>query len=284
MTTFIIQKLDWPYPTYLEIQPRFANQFFFPLSTSYVSKLDLIASVEVDIPDDCHSSDRWGVAIFVALEAQVPQDLKEMHEDAGFGPFGLKLMRLYWSFDVKDGPSLSLSSFSTANNNLYLFTMIVSGDYIYIQRHHRWNNKFNRYLFSKHRKPEFKDKNMLCFEVKVEGRKIRKCEWCLLHKEDSLEALQNINNIELVDTKKPSDFEHSSGVNKSSMDEIKEEDSNTSNEENIERSNANFSLGKMCHNIIHTLGFSVLVLLSIKIGATLFLSHGQGLGYTLNDK
>jgi hypothetical protein len=78
-----------------------------------VSKLDSIASVTVDIPDDCLSSDWWGVAVFVALKAEVSMDSEEASKGFVFS----RSMRLYWNFDTlgpEDGPSLSLSAHSTA--------------------------------------------------------------------------------------------------------------------------------------------------------------------------
>jgi hypothetical protein len=53
------------------------------------------------------------VAVFVALEAEVPQDSEEASKGFVFS----RSMRLYWNFDTlgpEDGPSLSLSAHSTA--------------------------------------------------------------------------------------------------------------------------------------------------------------------------
>ncbi|GAU38383.1 hypothetical protein TSUD_147510 [Trifolium subterraneum] len=77
----VYRMFDFFDPMHFEIPSRFDNQNFFPLSSSYVSKLDSIASVTVDIPDDCLSSDWWGVAVFVALEAEVPQDSEEASKE-----------------------------------------------------------------------------------------------------------------------------------------------------------------------------------------------------------
>lgn len=203
-----------------------------------MSKHDSFASVTVDIPADCLSSDWWGVAVLVALEAEAPQDSKE-----GAKSFFMRSMRLWWKFDTlgpEDSPSLSLSAGSTAYSNLYLVTMVVSGDFIYIQRHRREDRRrFMHEEFSKHRKPEFKENSSLRFEVRVGGCKIRKCGWHMLFKEDYLEDLQMLNSGGLVG---PSDSGHSAGMNKSSVDESKGKDITVLNVKNIERSNENFSL------------------------------------------
>jgi hypothetical protein len=38
------------------------------MSSSHVSEVESIASVTVDFPNNCCSSDEWAVAVFVALE------------------------------------------------------------------------------------------------------------------------------------------------------------------------------------------------------------------------
>nr|WIL59978.1 nodulation protein [Melilotus officinalis] len=227
---------DFLYPMYFKIPSRFDNQNFFPLSSSCVSNFDSSASVTVDIPDDCLSSDWWSVAVFVSLEAEVPQD----SEEAAKG-FPFRYMRLCWNFDTlgpEDGPSLSLAAGSTSYNDLYLITMIVSGDFIYIRRHHRGLWKSMHEPFSKHRKPEFKENSSLRFEVQVRGCKIRKCWWRMLCKEDYLEDLQILNSSGLIAA--PSDSGHSAGMDKSFVDESK--DTTALDVLNIERSNENFSL------------------------------------------
>jgi len=58
-------------------------------------------------------------------------------------------MRLRWNLDTsehEDGKSLTLFTSSGANNELYLFTMVVSGDFIYIRRHLRGEQKSMRML------------------------------------------------------------------------------------------------------------------------------------------
>jgi len=228
---------DFMYPMYFKIPSRFDNQNFFPLNLLYVSNFDSIASVTVDIPDDCLSSDWWSVAVFVALEAEVPQD----SEEAAIG-FQFRYMHLCWNFDTlgpEDGSSLSLSAGSTSYNNLYLITMVVSGDFIYIRRHQRGLWKSMHEPFSKHRKPEFNENSSLRFEVKVKGCKIRKCWWRMLSKEDYMEDLQMMNRSGLV---APSDSGHSAGMDKSSLDESNGKDTTALDASNIERSNENFSL------------------------------------------
>ncbi|KAI5406817.1 hypothetical protein KIW84_053186 [Lathyrus oleraceus] len=275
LQSYARQMFDFIYPMYFKIPPRFDNQNFFPLSSSYVSKHDSFASVTVDIPADCLSSDWWGVAVLVALEAEAPQDSEE-----GAKSFFMRSMRLWWKFDTlgpEDSPSLSLSAGSTAYSNLYLVTMVVSGDFIYIQRHRREDRRrFMHEEFSKHRKPEFKENSSLRFEVRVGGCKIRKCGWHMLCKEDYLEDLQMLNSGGLVG---PSDSGHSAGMNKSSVDESKGKDITVLNVKNIERSNENFSLGKMFHTIKQGLGLSVLALISMMVGARIFLSPTHGLRF-----
>lgn len=249
---------DFPYPMYFEMPSRFDNQNLFPLTSSYVSRLDSIASVQVDIPDDCLLSDWWGVAVYVALEAE---------------GFVARHMRLSWNFDTlgsEDGPSLSLLTGSTAANDFYLFTMVVRGDFIYIQRHLSGDPKFMREQFSKHRKPELSENNSLRFEVQVEGCKIRKCVWRMLRKEDYLEDLQMLKSSGLVVAH--SDSGHPAGMNKSSEDGSKVKETTTLDVQNIERSIENFSLGNMLRNIRQGLGVSVLALISMMVGATIFHS------------
>lgn len=227
---------DFPYPMYFEVPSRFDNQKYFPLSSSYVSKLDSIASVTVDIPDDCFSSDWWGVAVFVALEDETLQDSEEAAES-----FVARHMRLCWNFDTLEpehGPSLSLVTGSTARNDFYLFTLVVSGDFIYIRKHLIGDPKFKLEQFSKHRKPEFRENSSLRFEVQVTGCKIRKCQWRMLCKEDYLEDLHMLNSGGLVVA--PSDSGHSAGMNKSSVDESKGKSTNVLDVKNIESSNENF--------------------------------------------
>ncbi|RHN68956.1 putative leucine-rich repeat domain, L domain-containing protein [Medicago truncatula] len=268
LVTCTSSMFDFLYPMYFKIPSRFDNQNFFPLSSSYVSKLDSVALVTVDIPDDCLSSDWWGVAVFVALEAEVPQDSKEATKG-----FLLRFMRLYWNFDTlgpEDGPSLSLSAGSTAYNDLYLITMVVSGDFIYIRRHRRGDRKSMQESFSKHRKPEFTENSSLRFEMRVTGCKIRKCGWRMLRKEEYLEDLQMLNSSGLVVA--PSNSGHSAGMEKSSVDESNGKDTTALDVLNIERSNENFSLGKIFHNIRKGLGLSVLALISVMVGVTVFRS------------
>lgn len=212
----------------MEVPAGFDNQKFFPLGTSYVSKLDSIASVTVDIPDDCRSSDWWGVAIFVALESQVPQH----SEETGDG-FLARHMRLCWNFDTlgpEDVPSLSLLAGSTANNDIYLFTMVVSGDFIFIQRHLRGDEKFMRKHFSKHRRPEFREKSSLHFELRVRGCKIRKGRCHMLHKKDYFEDLQKVHNAEAPYS------DHSGGVSKSTLEEFNGEDDLALDKQNVVKS------------------------------------------------
>ncbi|XP_057445500.1 TMV resistance protein N-like isoform X2 [Lotus japonicus] len=252
----VSRKLDWPalYPVYMEIPPRLDTKSFFPLGSAYISKLDSFASVTVGIPDDCLSSDWWGVAVLVALDAQSP--------DEGFMA---KQMRMYWSFDTEDGPSLSLASGSTANNDLYLFTLAVSDDFIYIRRHNRDDPPWwNREHFSKHRKPELNENSLVCFEVHVGGCKIRKCRWRVLRKEDCIEDLQNVKGRGQPVKTRPR------GESKLSMDEFKGEDVIAS-----EGSKDNFSMGKLFHNIRQGLGISMLALMA---GTAMFLLPRQGLG------
>lgn len=199
----------YPYPQYIEIPTN--NEKFSPLSSSYyMSALDSIASVTVDIPDDCRSIAGWGVAVIVALETQAPKHSKET--DKGFMK---RDMRLSWKFDPwepGDGPSLSLFASSSARNDLYLFIMTVSGDFIYIQQHPRGDrNLMSNNRFSKHRRPEFKENSSLQFEVRVKGCKIRKCGWRVLR-----------NNGVLIE--EPFNFEHSSGFSKLDEFEKEEED------------------------------------------------------------
>jgi len=65
---FLQQTVDGSYPVYMEIPSRLDNQDLYPLTSSHVSEVDSIASVTVEIPNDCCSSDGWAVAVFVALE------------------------------------------------------------------------------------------------------------------------------------------------------------------------------------------------------------------------
>jgi len=150
-------------------------------------------------------------------------------------------MRLRWNLDTpehEDVKSLSLLSSSGANNELYLFTMVVSGDFIYIRRHLRGDHKSMRKSFSKHRKPEFRENSSLRFEVEVEGCKIKKCGWRVLHKEDYLEDIE-VSNSE--NSAAPSNSKHFSGMHKSTLDKLKEEIA-AFDMQNIEKSNENLSL------------------------------------------
>ncbi|GAU38382.1 hypothetical protein TSUD_147500 [Trifolium subterraneum] len=74
-----------------------------------------------------------------------------------------------------------------------------------------------------------------------------------------------LNNGGLVVS--PSDSGHSYGMNKSFVDESKGEDVTALDVQTIERSNENFSLGKLFHNFRQGLGLSVLALMMI--GATI---------------
>lgn len=67
-TNLLLQIDDYPNPVYTEIPSRFDNQNFPPLSSSYVSETDSIASITVKIPTDYRSSNGWAVTVFVALE------------------------------------------------------------------------------------------------------------------------------------------------------------------------------------------------------------------------
>ncbi|KAK7306960.1 hypothetical protein VNO77_39614 [Canavalia gladiata] len=101
-------------------------------------------------------------------------------------------MHLDWSFDTHDpkyGPSLSLSLFSSAKLNLYLFTMIVRDDYIYIRRHIQGDHN-NLLWHSQHQKPLVTETSTVHFEVEVEGRKIRKFGWHVVRKDDHYEDMQ----------------------------------------------------------------------------------------------
>lgn len=182
-----------------------------------MSELDSIASITVDIPDDFHSIDGWGFAVLVALESQTPKKYIG-------GLLGAD-MRLSWKFDPLepgDGHSLSLFASSLVHSNLCMFTMIVSGDFIYIRRHLRDNKMFMGERFSKHRKPGLKKNISLQFEVRVTGCKIKKCGWHVLCKEGYFEELQKVNSGELVEA--PFNSEHSGGVSKSTMDEFKQKE------------------------------------------------------------
>ncbi|AES71665.2 hypothetical protein MTR_3g080450 [Medicago truncatula] len=150
-------------------------------------------------------------------------------------------MRLRWNLDTsehEDDKSLSLFSSSGANNELYLFTMVVSGDFIYIRRHLRWDQKSMRESFSRHRKPEFRENCLLRFEVEVEGCKIKKCGWPVLHKEDYLEDLEVSNSENYAAL---SNSKHFSGMRKSRLDKLIEE-IDAFDMQNIEKSNENLSL------------------------------------------
>ncbi|CAI8597805.1 unnamed protein product [Vicia faba] len=301
--------VDYPYPVYTEIPSRFDNHNFFPLSSSYVSEADSIASITVKIPTDCRSSNGWAVAVFVALEEidesfQAKEKLLDnTKQDLGgnqcIGYLILlivvisllicvwfripiktttKHMRMRWNFDTlepEDGSSLSLFSSSTANNKLYLFTMVGSGDFIYIRRHTRGERKSMHKSFSKHRKPELRENSLLHFEVQVEGCKIRKCGWRVLHKEDYLEDLKEVNNGEL--SMAPS--EHVSGMCKSTVDKLKGENATAFDVQKIEKSNESFSLGKMFQNIRQGLCLSMLILMSMMVAATVFPLPVQGFGF-----
>ncbi|KAI5406819.1 hypothetical protein KIW84_053187, partial [Lathyrus oleraceus] len=304
--------VDYPYPVYTEIPSRFDNHNFFPLSSSYVSEADSIASITVKIPTDCSSSSNgWAVAVFVALE-EIDEGLRAREklldntkpDSRGNEHIGYlilliivlfllicvwfrvpiktttKHMRMRWNFDTlepEDGSSLSLFSNSTANNKLYLFTMVGSGDFIYIRRHTRGEGKSMHRSFSKHRKPEFRENSLLRFEVQVEGCKIRKCGWRVLHKEDYLEDLKEVNNGELSTA--PSNSEHVSGMCESTMDKLKGENATAFDVQNIEKSNENFTLRKMFQNIRQGLGLSMLILMSMMVAATLFPLPVQGFGF-----
>ncbi|KAL5076220.1 hypothetical protein RYX36_015204 [Vicia faba] len=301
--------VDYPYPVYTEIPSRFDNHNFFPLSSSYVSEADSIASITVKIPTDCRSSNGWAVAVFVALEEidesfQAKEKLLDnTKQDLGgnqcIGYLILlivvisllicvwfripiktttKHMRMRWNFDTlepEDGSSLSLFSSSTANNKLYLFTMVGSGDFIYVRRHTRGERKSVHKSFSKHRKPELRENSLLHFEVQVEGCKIRKCGWRVLHKEDYLEDLKEVNNGEL--SMAPS--EHVSGMCKSTVDKLKGENATAFDVQKIEKSNESFSLGKMFQNIRQGLCLSMLILMSMMVAATVFPLPVQGFGF-----
>jgi len=47
--------VDYPYPVYMEIPSRWDNQNLYPLTSSHVSEADSIASITVEIPNDCCS-------------------------------------------------------------------------------------------------------------------------------------------------------------------------------------------------------------------------------------
>lgn len=274
MTNLLLQIVDYPYPVYTEIPSRFDNHNFFPLSSSYVSEADSIASITVKIPTDYRSSNEWAVAVFLALE-EVDEGLRareklldntkpDLKGNQCIGYLILlivmiwlliclwfripiettnKHMRMRWNFDSlepEDGSSLSLFSSSMANNKLYMFTMVGSGDFIYIRRHTRGEQKTMHKSFSKHRKPDFKENSLLHFEVQVEGCKIRKCGWSVLQKEDYLEDLKEVNNGEL--SMAPSNSELVSDMRKSTVDELKGENGTAFDEQQIEKSNENFSL------------------------------------------
>ncbi|XP_057445509.1 TMV resistance protein N-like isoform X2 [Lotus japonicus] len=289
-------------PVYIKIPPRSDAENFFPVDSSFVSKLDSFASVTVGIPEDCYSSDWWGVAVLVALDAETPD------EDSM-----AKYMHLYWSFDTmdpEDGPSLSLASSSEANNDLYLFTMVVSDHFIYIREHLRTDPKWARKFFSKHRKPELKEKSLVRFEVDVGGCKISKCGWRVLRKEDCLEDFEkfysgqhgrtgefkgkDVTSLEEQTTERSndnnsmvssgqyvetcSDSEHSGGLSKPTTDEFKGEDVTASDKRNIERSNLTLK-GKLFQSIRQGLGLSILALMATMVGTTVFLLPRQGLGF-----
>lgn len=210
---------------YVEVPPLTDSKNFFPMESSYVSKLDTFVSVTVGIPDDCHSSDWWGVSVLVALDAGATDE----------DPVA-KQMRFYWIFDSlepEDDPSLSLASGSTANNDLYLFTMVVSGDFIYIRHHLRGDQKWKQQLFSKHRKPELKENSLVRFKVQVGGCKIRKCVWRVLREEDFGKDLQKVNSSSQSYTTR------SRGLSKPTVGEFQGQDVTSSDKRNIERSNDN---------------------------------------------
>ncbi|XP_061338269.1 TMV resistance protein N-like [Gastrolobium bilobum] len=258
----VYRMFDYDDPMYVELPPRSDNQKFLPLSSSYASESDSFASVTMEVPDDCRSSDWWGVVVFFALEAP------EFTTD--------NPMLLIWSFesqDPADGTSLFLVAVSTESKELHMLTMIVSGDYIYIRRHQIGNSELNGRPFSKHPKRELREIRMLRFEVVTPGCKIRKCRWRVLRKEDSLQELQMLYNSKLFET--PSDSEHSSGMSKSTMDESEGVEATASDEHNIEKPDENL-LGKMFHHIRQGVGLSALALMSMMIGATLYLSPKQG--------
>ncbi|CAI8597808.1 unnamed protein product [Vicia faba] len=255
---------DYPYPVYTEIPSRFDNHNFFPLSSSYVSEADSIASITVKIPTGFRSNNRWAVVVFVALE----------EIDEGFQARVKLLHNTKPDLEPEDGSSLSLFSSSIANNKLYLFTMVRSGDFIYIWRHIRGEGTSELRSFSKHRKPEFRENSLLRFEVQVEGCKIRKCVGRVVHKEDYLEDFKEVNNGEL--SMEPSNSEHISGMCESTVDELKGENATAFDVQNIEKSNENFFLGKMFQNIRQGIGLSILILMSMMVAATLFPLPVQG--------
>lgn len=137
----------------------------------------------------------------------------------------ISLRKFEWKFDPPepgDGPSLYLFASSSVYSNLCMFTMIMSGGFIYIQRHRRDNRGFIQERFCDHRKPEFKKNSLLQFEVRVKGCKIKKCRWHVLCKEGYLEELQKVNSREFVEA--PFNSEHLGGLSKSTMDEFKKKE------------------------------------------------------------
>ena len=72
----------------------------------------------------------------------------------------------------------------------------------------------------------------------MEGCKIKKCGWRVLHKEDYLEDLE-VSNGE--NSAPPSNSKHFSGMCKSTLDKLKEEVA-AFDMQNIEKSNENLSL------------------------------------------
>ncbi|KAI5406815.1 hypothetical protein KIW84_053184 [Lathyrus oleraceus] len=236
---------------YLELEdcPQLQYEPLLPPHFVNLSKLHYLEMEDLKIPTDYRSSNGWAVAVFVALEEitegfQAREKLlRNTKSDLGYlilliivflllirVSFGVpiktttKHMRTRWNFDTlepEDGSSLSLFSSSTANNKLYLFTMVRSGDFIYIRRHIRGEGKSKHRSFSKHRKPDFRENSLLRFEVQVEGCKIKKCGGRVLHKEYYLEDFKEVNNGEL--SMAPSNSEHVSGLCKSTVDRLKGE-------------------------------------------------------------